>query len=203
MNGPDPDAVRLPKLTPFRKSQPLHSKLSIWQRERLIYSIYTTERETLELRKPSVRLTTCASSNSEMTRRYARLFIAFAIAPLIPVLLYYCVLPKVFVLLVGAALSYCAAVVVGIPLFLRARHLNRLTQNACISGGFFSGTAYPIVLTILFLIENWSRMLTERFWYVVIQLMLGTGLVFGICGAIAGWVFAIIAGVPKIVGQNP
>jgi hypothetical protein len=137
-----------------------------------------------------------------MSRRYARLLIAFTIAPLVPVLLYFCVLPKVFVLLVGAALSYCAVIVVGIPLYLRARHLNRLTQNACISGGFISGAAYPIIVTILFLIENWWRMLTEQFWYVVFQLMLGTGLVFGICGAIAGWVFAILAGVPKIAGQN-
>jgi len=100
------------------------------------------------------------------------------------------------------AVSYCAAIVVGIPLYLRARHFNRLTQNACISGGFISGAAYPIVWTVLYLIENWSRMLTEQFWYVVIQLMLGTGLVFGICGAIAGWVFAILAGIPKIAAQN-
>lgn len=138
-----------------------------------------------------------------MTRRYTRLFTAFTIAPLVPVLLYYCVLPKVFVLLVGAAVSYCAEIVVGIPLYLRARHLSRLTQNACISGGVISGAAYPIVLTVLYLIENWSGMLIEQFWYVVIQLMLGTGIVFGILGAIAGWVFAILAGVPKIVDQTP
>jgi hypothetical protein len=137
-----------------------------------------------------------------MPRRHARLFMAFTITPLVPVLLYYCVLQRVFVLLVGAALSYCAAIVVGIPLYLRARRHNRLTRNACISGGFISGAAYSIVLTILFWIENWSRMLTEQFWYVVIQLLLGTGVVFGICGAIAGWVFAILAGVPKIAGQN-
>jgi len=177
---------------PERKSNPLHSKLNIWRPKRLY----------LRLMKASVRLTTCGSWNSELTKRYARLFIAFSVAPLVPVLLYYCVLPKAFVFLVGAAMSYCAEIVVGIPLYFRARHLNRLTQNACISGGFISGAAYSIVLTVHFLIENWSRMLTEQFWYVVIQLMLGTGLVFGICGAIAGWVFAILAGITKIVGQN-
>lgn len=150
-----------------------------------------------------MRLPTFASSNSELIRRSTRLFIAFTIAPLVPVLLYYCVLPKVFVLLVGAIVSYCAGIVVGIPLYLRARHLGRLTQSACISGGVISGAAFPIALTVLFLVENWPGLLTKQFWYVVIQLMLGTGLVFGILGAIAGWVFAVLAGVPKIVDQPP
>ena len=140
----------------------------------------------------------------EARGRHLRLIIAFILAPLAPVVLYYCfVLPKPGVLFVGAAISYCAEILVGIPLYLRARHLNRLTQNACIEGGFLSGATYPILVTILYLIENWSWALTGQFWYVVIQLVLGAGLVFGICGAIAGWVFAILAGVPKIGSQNP
>ena len=102
-----------------------------------------------------------ASSKTDVTRRHARLIIAFAVAPLAPVLLYYCfVLPKPVVLFVGAALSYCAEILVGFPLFLRALRLNYLTQNACIVGGFVSGTAYSIVATILFLIESWSGALT-------------------------------------------
>jgi hypothetical protein len=144
-----------------------------------------------------------ASPETEVAKRHTRLIMAFVIAPLAPVLLYYCALPKTGALFAGAAMSYCAETVVGIPLYLRARHLNRLTQNACIEGGFISGAAYSIISTILYLIESWSSALTEQFWYVVIQLMLGTGLVFGICGAIAGWAFAILAGVPKIGGQNP
>jgi hypothetical protein len=143
-------------------------------------------------------LTGRASPTLAVNGPHARLIIAFTLAPLAPVLLFYClVLPKWGVLVLGAPMSYCAEILVGIPLFFRARRFNYLTQDACISGGFVSGAMYPVALTILFLIENWSGVLTGAFWYVVLQLLLGAGFVFGICGAMAGWVFAMLAGIPK------
>jgi hypothetical protein len=126
--------------------------------------------------------------------RRQRFLLALAIAPLAPVLLYYfLVLPRLIVLILGAPLAYGVEVLFGLPIFLWARHFNRLDRTVCASGGFLAGAIVAIGFAILNLVGPG----TAGSISVSLQLGLGSGLVFGLCGAIAGWTFAILAGIPK------
>ena len=128
-----------------------------------------------------------------ITRRL-RFLLAFAIAPLGPILLYYfMVLPRLIVLTLGVPIAYGVELLFGLPIFFWARRFNRLDRTACVLGGFFSGAMLAIGLAILNLVGPG----TAGSIGVSLQLALGTGLVFGLCGAIAGLTFAILAGIPK------
>lgn len=124
-----------------------------------------------------------------------RLFSAFLLSPLIPVLLYYYSISLSGpVLVLGFLVSYGAELIVFLPLYLRADRNNRLTPIACVEASFFAGVVVPLAVTggtLLGYLFGWTP--------PPVSGAMPTGLtgafVFGMFGAIAGLAFSLVAGI--------
>lgn len=124
-----------------------------------------------------------------------RLFLAFLVSPLIPVLLfYYVILPSGSVLVLGAAASFGAELTVFLPLYLRARRSDNLTPIACVIAAFFAGVIVPLAMAGISLGGYVFGAKPPALSPLVPTGFTGA-FVFGMFGAIAGLVFSLLAGI--------
>jgi hypothetical protein len=123
-----------------------------------------------------------APRDSAMFPSKLQLIIAFALAPLAPVMLGFVVAEfKLLALLVGFLLAYTASIFIGLPLYVLIRRFFDLAANVCIVGGMLSGGLLWVVIMIPALIEYPSLKIGA--------MVLGGTFVYAFFGAVAGFAF--------------
>ncbi len=115
---------------------------------------------------------------------------AFLLAPAAPVFIVYVLMGLKFgVVILGAPMAYAAELLVGLPVYLWASRSSALSRSTCVVGGLAAGEFYPVLVGGVYAIGNWPEAVRGDGLKVLLQIMVGTGLV-------AGLVFAAIAGIP-------